>query len=172
MKKSYIFIGLAVSVFLTGCASRQPLTPSNKFNPVLTKFLYENHGKSTIKGSAYLRKNSGEIVTCKGLDVGMIPVTPYSSERMQHIYSSTEQGYRAFSRGIPEFTQTPDKYEQYVVKRVCDSQGHFTYENVGDGEYFITTSVQWKSGNEKDGGILMQKVKVSNRETKKVIMNP
>ncbi|MDD2356932.1 MAG: hypothetical protein PHX13_03355 [Thiovulaceae bacterium] len=170
MNKHYIFMGLVASLFLTGCVGTQPIATSNKFNPVLTQFLYENHGKSTIKGSAYLRKDDGKIVTCKGLEVGMIPVTPYSSERIEHIYSSTEHGYRAFSKGIPQFNKTPDKYEQYVVKRVCDRQGHFTYENVGDGEYFITTSVQWQNGNEKEGGILMQKVKISNRETKKIVL--
>lgn len=171
MKFVSLTIGAMSVIMLSGCiASKPPVALNNKFDTALTKSLFESRGKNTIQGNAFLRQQGGGVVTCAGSDVRMLPVTQYSTERIQHIYSNSERGYRPFFMGPVQFTENPYEYQQYHVTNVCDSQGNFSFDNVGDGDYYVTTMVKWQVGYNMQGGLLMQKVKVSNGENKKLVL--
>ena len=43
-----------------------------------------------------------------------------------------------------------------------NAQGFFCFDNLGDGEFFIETTIQWGTGYILEGGHIMQKISVRN----------
>lgn len=129
-------------------------------------------GNNKISGSALIRQQGGGVVTCAGNEVRLIPVTPYTTERMRLLYGSDERGYRSIWQGSPVFQPDPPDY--YTAQRVTtgDPQGMFEFESVPDGAYYLMTTVTWSAGSYPQGGALMQKVLVSGGEEKKIVLSP
>ena len=101
----------------------------------------------------------------------MIPVTPYATERVRHIYGSDQRGFRPASMPLGAFV--PD-YSGYLKARrtvVGDAQGMFEFASVGDGDYYLACTITWAAGG-LQGGSLMQRVHVAGGETKKVTLAP
>ena len=69
---------------------------------------------------------------------------------------------------------TESSYSAYAAdakQKVCNAQGFFKFENVADGEYFVTTDISWgQYGSE--GGWLMRPVRVSGGETVEIVLAP
>lgn len=171
MKKNFISLNLLIgSLVFFGCASRPIVNLTTKFDPILTKDINDRVGKNTILGNSFLRQNGGGIVTCAGNTVYLIPKTPYSTEIVSNIYGNSENGYDSFYSIGVSIPNIPSQYSLLMKKSVCDSQGNFVFDNIGDGEYFLDTKITWIVGNQVQGGSLMQKVKVSQNESKKVIL--
>lgn len=125
-------------------------------------------GTNKIAGSALIRQQGGGIVTCAGNEVSLIPVTPYATERMQHLYGSDQRG---FSTRAIKFE--PDNPEYFAAQKnvACDSLGLFEFDGVADGEYYVVTAIVWVIGYSPQGGRLMQRVSLSSGETKKVVLS-
>lgn len=127
-------------------------------------------GTNTIEGSALIRQQGGGVVTCAGEEVTLVPVTEYATERMMAIYGSDQRGYRG--SGLLKFT--PDDPAYYSASRTVlgDAQGNFLFDKVADGDFFVTTTVTWTAGYARQGGVLMQRVKVTGGETKRIVLSP
>lgn len=122
-------------------------------------------GKTTVEGQAFLRTMVGEIRTCAGAEVFLIPVTSYSSERMHNIYGNTTGGRNLLlDRRVAD---EPDpRYWSAKRTTVCDAEGDFAFENVPDGQYFVATQVTWRVptsqySSRSEGGSLMKRVHVT-----------
>lgn len=167
-----VTISLLTSL-LSGCVSQQ-VTLRATFDQEETARLLAP-GKNTIKGSALMRQNNGGTVTCAGSVVTLTPVTDYSTERMQAIYRSSERGYvRRLVRDTKSaFANDNPEYRRSVRTVGCDAQGFFKFENVGDGRYFIITTIQWHANQFfLEGGHLMQKVAVGGGDVKEIVLAP
>jgi hypothetical protein len=174
MKYLFSAVGIIATILCAGCAEMNVQTVHLKstFDQELASKQIAETGKNTIKGSALMRQAGGTIVTCAGNPVGMIPVTDYSSERMQAIYGNTTKGSRHFDTKI-KFVPDLPAYTTNSRKTVCDSQGFFKFENVLDGDFYVATGIQWYAGrNNLQGGRLMQKVSVKGKETKEIVLAP
>ena len=129
-------------------------------------------GKNTIIGNSFLRQRGGQIVTCAGYQVELIPATTYAEERMFYLYTNTENGINNSSA----YEFIPDSSEYYKLQRetICDSSGHFKFDNIADGTFFIITRVMWEIPRghfiQQNGGYLLKKVTVKNGETKEIII--
>lgn len=165
MKK---LICLAVAALaIGGCAvpaKKVQLTSQFSYDEAIKKIA---PGKGTVKGSALLRQNGGGVVTCAGNEVSLIPVTGYSYERIVAIYGSSESGY---ATSAPMFEGVDGEYKRAMLTTRCDAQGYFKFENVGSGDFFVTTSVLWKVQYAMNGGALMQRVSISGDETKELVL--
>lgn len=160
---------LLFSLFLAGCA--QQYTIKNSFDAREVSWV-KSQGKNTIDGEAFLRTNGGEVRTCAGAPVIIVPISTYSTERVLAIYNNSEKGYRpAFGSGSGFANDDPRFYE-YTIRSMCDSTGHFRFKNVPDGSFYVIGSVTWQiSPYVVEGGRLMQKVRVSSGQTKEIIMS-
>lgn len=170
MLKAVSLISLAL--VLSGCAAMigRTVQITTPFFPEETKAKMAP-GTNKVIGSALIRQQGGGVVTCAGIEVVLIPVTAYSTERMQHLYGSDQRGVNSGGPGsVRGFDQTPAAYLELMHKTLCDAQGMFEFADVGDGEYFVTTQVSWRVGYNLQGGNLMQRVKVSGGETKKIVL--
>lgn len=130
-------------------------------------------GKNTITGSALLRTRGGEARTCAAVDVYLIPSSPYADARMTLIYGADDRGYRSAS-AFYNVEDPPVGYIKANRSTICDAQGYFTFDQVPDGTYYITSVVTWSVPGRyvslTQGGGLMAKVTVEGGETKRVML--
>lgn len=171
MKRLSLYLLAAVCVALVGCASKNTIVLNSTFNPEEAQRMLQP-GINTISGSALIRQNGGGVVNCAGLPVRLIPKTAYALERFRAIYGNTFRGYRAASSLGFIFSPDYPAYQQHTRHTLCDAQGHFTFKDVADGDYLITTTIVWQVANSIQGGALMQAVSVHNGDSQEVVLSP
>ncbi len=170
--RQLIAIILSTIAFAGWAAPQKVSLPS--FDSTEAKILLDS-GANVISGSALIRKRGGDIVTCAGEVVHLIPATSYASERMAAIYRSTEKGYWNASWGLPnlQYENESPEYKNLVKSTICDAQGFFKFNQVADGSFFVTASITWHVNSyETEGGLLMQRVSVSGSELKEIVLAP
>ena len=165
---------LALFVLVAGCASQiQIIETVGRFDPDEVAFIHAT-GPNTIQGQAFMRQRGGNVVTCAGSEVFLIPRGSYSVERVSKIYGTTQRVARHIA-----LADTADAgYWENMRRTRCDAQGSFVFEDLADGDYFITTVVIWESPTGyqgslvTQGGSLMAPVSVDRGDTAKVIIAP
>ena len=177
MTNKILILGTLIStLFLAGCATHPVPTIKIKaeFNAE-EAFSALEKGNNQIKGSALLRQRGGGVVTCAGTVVGLVPATPYATERLRSVYGSIEGGFRPFSKGDLKFDPEQSVYHTASIKTRCDSLGFFKFENLKDGEYYVITWISWDvpSGqytNSREGGEIGQRVLINSGEVKEIVL--
>ncbi|MBZ2171582.1 hypothetical protein [Nitratidesulfovibrio sp. SRB-5] len=133
-------------------------------------------GKNTIRGTASARTPGGEVATCAGKPVTLVPVTAYSDERMFAIYGSDDKGVLRLGQGAappPVITNDDPRYLADHPQTVCTDSGTFVFKDIADGQFFIVTGFTWLTEDKKPQGVgLMQRVSVSGGQTRKLDMKP
>lgn len=177
MKQKYLFFAI---LLLSGCSYTHTYNINSPFSYDETSKLLRK-GSNTVKGQAFMRQANGGVVTCAGYDVNLIPVTDYSSERMQASYLSTLEGYNpaySWNGYAINYIFIPDEaqYHQLMRTTTCDAQGNFKFKNVSKGDFFITAKVQWQvpgayNSSYMQGGALMKKISVTEDGTTEVIIS-
>lgn len=163
---------LATTLVLSSCAPTPtfpPYSPTAQFDADHARKMLEK-GVSTIKGSALIRQRGGGVVTCAGQTVVLIPATEYADERMRVIYNQQDRGFRGYPDQVP--MESNASYVELTRRTRCDAQGYFTFDNVGDGTFYVVTRIVWETGRTVEGGTLMQRVNVSGVETKEIVLSP
>ena len=161
---------LLAPLLLSACASPQIIKSAVPFDREQASEMLKV-GTNTIKGSALIRQNNGATVTCEGNEVELLPATKYAEDRIQQIYGSTERGFRQ-ARGFDARGFDPD-YATLTRLTVCNAQGFFTFSGVSDGDFFITTSIVWRTNPYLlDGGVLMKRVRINGGREIEVVLAP
>lgn len=170
-----IIITLALISLLASCANQQLYTIQSQFDEDEMLRLSQT-GQNSIKGSALIRQNNGGVVTCAGSKTNLTPVMKYSTERINWIYKNSTKGfYRVVIMPTAVYTNENARYLELGRQTFCDAQGFFKFENIADGDYYLTTAILWNTGGNsitKEGGFLMLKVSVKDGETKDVVLSP
>ena len=157
---SHIFklITFLLVIFSTGCVS-PPLTVKT---PVNTND-YVNYGKQgtgAIAGEAFGRTKGGDIKIAAGLRVFLDPVTPYSTEVYKTLSNSGDlRKQRAEDTVV--FDPLMLKYRRTVI---ADSTGHFRFQNIPKGDYFVTCYISWLNVNFWTGGWHVKRVRIADGE--------
>lgn len=164
-------IAISASLIISGCVTVKEVALQNEFN--LSEAAYINKdGKNNITGNAFMRQRGGDVVTCAGSDVTLIPATKYAKERMLKMYGSESGGaITSNDTSFVKFKESPEQYLAMTKKTKCDSNGNFEFNNLADGEYYISTKVIWSAGYADQGGFLAHKVTLRNGKTEKIIMS-
>ena len=166
-KLIYLMLGTAA---LSGCVV-QEISLHSQYNPSEVSW-HKASGTGQIKGSALIRQNGGGVVTCAGNEVSATPSSSYARERMTGIYGNQSKGYRPIVQQY-KFDQPID--QNYLIDSfttTCDAQGYFTFTNLADGQYFVTTSVVWRVGYGTQGGFLMHRVTIEDGNLVEVVLSP
>jgi len=167
MKKILIILS---ALFITSCADVMVTNSSFDANEV-SWFLEE--GTGTLKGSAFLQRRDGMLVTCAGNSVNIIPVGTYSSERISNIYGNLVSGRTTFNMFNARVDEPNQQYlTTYNKNKICDVDGKFSFKNLAAGSYFVTTSVAWSVIDySTEGGYLMKRVVVNDDEISEIVLN-
>ncbi len=175
MKKLIVFL---VCCALASCAIPTVVRLTSPFNAAEATHLLRA-GSNAIQGSSLFRIRDGSVRTCGGLEVILRPVTGYTEERYMHQFGNTQKGYRSLKDGFKFIPDIPEYYEAQKTQ-VCGAAGQFHFDNLADGEYFVSTTIAWERLSQTifgtvlvaDGGTLMQRVKVSGGETVRMTLSP
>ncbi|AHG83073.1 Lipoprotein [Bibersteinia trehalosi USDA-ARS-USMARC-189] len=172
--KKLVLVGF-VSALLAGCTGTvfKPIdyTMKSKFNASQAEKQLKQ-GTANITGSAFLKQRGGSVVTCAGEEVVLVPYTDYANEKMSLIYGNTEKGFHNSKSTQYKLSGEDPEYRKFVKFTTCDAQGKFSFNNLADGTFFITTKVQWSVHYQNsEGGYLMQKVSLKKGENKDIVLS-
>jgi hypothetical protein len=170
------FVPLLMVLALAGCATpRAPgvYTVTAPFDASQAEQML-GAGTGTVKGRALFRESGGGVVTCAGNEASLVPATAYAAERMKALYLSEERGSNLFGPRVraPMFAPDPADYHRLMRKTRCDAQGYFSFDNVAEGDYFVTTTAWSQAGSSLQGGNLMKRVRVQPNATIEFVLSP
>jgi hypothetical protein len=86
-------------------------------------------GSANLRGQAFLKTVGGDVKTCAGSDVYLLPATPYVVQLI--------------SRAHPTEATLDPRLSKQFRHSLCDAQGNFEFHNLPTGRWFIDTSVTW-----------------------------
>lgn len=128
---------------------------------------WNKSGPYTVTGQAFFKLPSGQVITCAGESVSLIPAVGYNTELEQIL--SSGKGYPA----------NYDRHEhKYDHKAMCDGAGKFSFEAIPALNWIAVTRVTWSEpssipymGAESKGGYLFSEIQVDDAHTKVMLSN-
>ena len=155
--------------FFAGSASGKrhelPIVLAAQFDPKEVEWATKP-GTAAIIGSAALRTRGGDVKSCGGLAVDLIPYSTYAAARMRYIYGEGDAGV---STGHKPFASTDAGYTSTIIEAHCDAQGAFQFDHLAAGRYFVTVTITWQAGVQT-GAALMRDVTLTEGSIKRVVL--
>lgn len=160
-----------ILVFALGLAACQPTTTPNPisqdvadvaFSPSEAAFI-KKPGRAIIDGEAFLKDAAGGLKHASGEVVRLIPETGYARSRFAKLYGAEKF---VAARDIPKVPADP-AYGEFMRVTKVDERGHFTFDHVAPGKYYIATQVLWKADKSlfAEGGAIYETVTISAKDT-------
>lgn len=111
------------------------------FNPAEAAFILDE-GTASIKGSSLVKDAVGEVITCAGNNVYLVPVNDYSRERYTYLFGGSANGFSP-DETIRKIKFKPDdpEFRKYMRVSTCNYIGEFVFENIPAGHYYIGTNI-------------------------------
>lgn len=162
---------LSCMVALTGCATVPEPAPL----PIDASLLEwsKARGSNTISGDAVLRTVGGDVKTCAGLGVKLLPISA-DTERWARFTYGPNGGL--YSPPLFGARSIPFEADPYVRRQTCNAQGRFSFQGLPDGQYFVIATVTWSAptryGLESQGGDVAKRVEVRGGQELEVTIAP
>jgi len=143
---------LVVGGLLAGCAAPTAVRIGAPFDANQARARLAP-GSNQIVGNALMWLSSGGVISCAGEQATLYPVTRYPREWARLTYETVEHdrritppnfAYRPRSAGPAGFQVDPAFLE--TSRSVpCDADGRFSFDRVGDGEYYLVARIAWQA---------------------------
>ena len=154
------------AVLVASCQTARIAAP---FDPGAAAYVLDK-GSGTIQGEAFLRRDSGTIMTAAGERVFLIPATAYAVARFERMFGGDRQAYSGAT-----VEDAPEAYHRYRRETKVDMKGKFVFENVAPGRYIVATRVFWTEAKSyfsvAQGGELYDIVDVEEDGTARAIVS-
>ncbi len=142
----------ACGLTLTGCLTTQSYTLTQPYSE--TDFSpYERSGQADLRGQAFLKTVGGDVKTCAGNKVYLMPATAYNAEILAHVPAT--------------FTNRDGRADRFTRIGICDADGKFEFDSVPATQWFVLTDVTWGVPNgdfvNQQGGMVLQRVRPETR---------
>ena len=132
------------------CADKSPVRIAAPFNPAQARAMLAL-GNNHIVGRGLLWLSSGGVISCAGESATLYPATRYAYEWARLTYESVETGkfkppdfaYRPKSEGPVNLSVDP-AFLETSRSVACDNDGNFSFEKVGDGEFYVVARIAWQ----------------------------
>lgn len=123
---------------------------------------------NAISGDAVMRTRGGEPRTCAGFPVLLIPKSRAADAWAKTVFGNAEAGYspQAFDHEAPR-----PPASAATTQTMCDAQGKFSFDGLADGTYYVVTEVSWDVQYERQGGLLMRAVTLSEGKPEHVFLS-
>jgi hypothetical protein len=112
------------SCILTDAAAMQTPFAVGDLTPWL------GQGPASLHGQAFLKTVGGDVKTCAGARVLLLPATPYVDE----LLAKAKAGISV---------QTEPRLIAYSRSTICDAQGNFSFAALPAQRWYVLTSVTW-----------------------------
>jgi hypothetical protein len=118
-------------------------------------------GGNGVKGQAFLNQQGGNILSCAGGDVLIVPATSFFQELIGHVRAGK----------MPLIIEKIPPSFRSIIKTIhCDAQGNFSAGELPSGKWFVWANVQWIGRLGWQVGDLVREVTLSNNETVQVLL--
>jgi hypothetical protein len=155
---------VCLCLLVAACAARTKpaFVPTQPFND--TDFAWSaSKGRGTVTGQAFLKTVGGDVKTCAGNEVSLVPDNSYTEE----IHSALQTNRYGSAVYDP-------RYYQFRRTTTCDAEGRFSFSDLPSGKWFVNVLVQWgapsSSGILPQGGYLSRHVETKDGTTEKLIL--
>ena len=163
---------LAAGLALAACQQTQPAARIEAAFDAKEASFVHRQGETRIEGHAFVKTPNGTARHAVGEPVRLIPATAYARARFEALYGGGKfipaRQYRQAETTDPAYLEA-----QRVTK--ADSNGRFSFDNVGAGTYYLSTQVVWRPDGaaQTQGGAMWEMVTVTGKEDKpiKAIVN-
>ena len=91
---------------------------------------YAGAGPANLHGQAFLKTVVGDVKTCAGEDVVIMPGTPYVEEVIERVHDGVE-------------IHMDERAKSLARRTICDAQGNFTFSGLPAQKWLILTQVKW-----------------------------
>jgi len=122
----FVFAGIATPAFALPPYQMTTLFSVQDFQP------WAGSGPANLHGQAFLKTVGGDVKTCAGEPVILMPDNPYSEEMVS-----------ADAKGFPDANVDP-RVTSYLRRTICDAHGNFAFFNLPVGGWYIDTKVTWE----------------------------
>lgn len=160
MKKALI---VAAAVAISACSSTHKRPAQDvrlTFDPN-AHAAYLPAGTGEIRGQAFLRQRDEAGVTCAGRTVIATPATPFFRQMIE----------LAAMGQMPLIGEAVGaEYVDVVRRSVCDPNGNFSIAALPPGDWFVAAPVNWTVDRLVQGGLLVYRVRLHNKETVQIVM--
>lgn len=161
MTAAFRIVPLVAVLLACGCASEpayQILTPFHDDDFAIWK----QAGPYTVSGQAFYKMPGGQVVTCAGESVSLMPLTGYNMELSKLLESG---------KGVPaNYERRAHKFDK---KAMCDGSGRFSFEGLPALNWLLITRVTWQEngtfsfvpylgGPTDKGGWLFQEIQIES----------
>lgn len=151
---------LGLPMVYAGCFAQNPVEMQTNFDESENK-PYMQLGGNGVKGQAFLSQQGGNILSCAGGDVLIVPATSFFREMISHV--------RAGNMPLI-LDKIPPSFRSIIKTTQCDAQGNFSAGELPSGKWFVWANVQWIGGFGGQAGDLVREVTLSNNETLQVLL--
>lgn len=141
MKPRLLAIGLCAA--LGACAEVSTPPPPPPPAAPAPSFSANEFDWSAQRGSAGIRGladflRDGRHYTCAGQAAVLTPDAPYSRGRIEQLYGSADHAALPVDEVRSRQSNRPsDAYSAYVRHAACDAQGHFAFQGLPAGGWFV-----------------------------------
>jgi hypothetical protein len=119
-----------VAGMLAGCAApKEPYQIQTAYSDADFQ-PWAGAGAATLKGQAFMKTVGGDVKTCAGDKVSLIPATAYNKEVLS-------------SGAGNKFANRDARADQYVRETTCDASGSFTFAGVPAQAWMVQSNVTW-----------------------------
>ena len=138
-KATGMMTAISATFLLVGCA--QPFTMQSEYRPTDHDWARAN-GTATLSGEAFLRTRGGDVKTCAGRPIAILPDTAYTKELM--------------AKGISSHFGQPTNFDSRAKglfrTSQCNAAGKFIFRSLPAGHWIVVANVTWETGNATTGG--------------------
>ncbi|HEY4124928.1 MAG TPA: hypothetical protein VGM36_09965 [Rhizomicrobium sp.] len=154
---------LTAAIFLSGCVGA-PYVFQNHFDSADFE-PWNGSGSATLSGQAFLKTVGGDVKTCAGAEVDLLPATAYNEEVVSAV--------RHAQLNMPTRSSGPDAF---MRKATCDAQGNFTFENLPALKWIVWTTVRWgvprQYSVDEQGGNLIKEIVLQSGPNRIILADP
>jgi hypothetical protein len=154
---------------LSACAVQKPYVITTKFDPAEVAWSTKP-GTASIHGQAFMKTVGGDVKTCAGNEVDLIPFNSYVTEQQDAVHHGLTWGGFSYL--------DPARKVAWRTTR-CNAQGDFVFSNIPAGHWLIETTATWGAVGQgwigpeiqRQGGVLNQEATLSADEHKDMVLS-
>jgi len=120
---------------------------------------YNSPGTGAIHGHAFVRGEAGRSHSAAGLKVFLMPLTPYTAERVKMMRDN-------------QVLPPPDpRLQKYVWSVVADIMGSYRFEGLAPGSYVVYSTIVWSGRRTAGDHYVVVTTPLADGEVKHVVVN-
>lgn len=169
-------IASAAFAIATSDAAARDKSPSPPFDA--SAFTWsQGEGANSLNGEALMRTRLGEVRTCAGLPVQLVPSTPFVEAFVRRKYGAIAGGLYGAQPLLYKQIKLDAQVTPFVRTGVCNAQGQFSFPGLPNGAWFVITTVTWEDPGDRRsaylsylGGEIAQLVRLEGGRSTSVVI--